>query len=117
MPLQIQRLLRDCTGAGTWAYDAGDSPWTQEVTVSFDGCSMDEWNVGGTPEHPTLYVYIGDPDSWDLYTLTRNAVTARTPAEGTPTLSATAEFGTSSNGSIVSHCAASVVRQSLSVAV
>ncbi|MFI1472102.1 hypothetical protein [Streptomyces wuyuanensis] len=78
-------VVRDCTGVGTWEYDAGDSLWTQKATVSFDGCSMDDWNVGGTPEHPTLYVYIGDPDSWDLYTLTRNTGTARTPAEGTPT--------------------------------
>ncbi|MCX4514314.1 hypothetical protein OHA27_29145 [Streptomyces sp. NBC_01619] len=69
-------VVRDCTGAGTWEYDAGENPWTQEVTVSLDSCGIEGWSVGGTPEHPTLYVYIGDPDSWDLYKLTRKVVTA-----------------------------------------
>ncbi|MFL4909268.1 hypothetical protein ACJ6WF_40275 [Streptomyces sp. MMS24-I2-30] len=73
-------VVRDCTAAGSWKYDAGDSPWAQAITLSFDGCSMADWNVGGTPDRPTLYVYIGDPDSWNLYTLTRTAVTARTRA-------------------------------------
>ncbi len=41
-------------------------------------CGDADVDVGGTPEHPTLDVYIGNPDSWDLNTLTRNAVTART---------------------------------------
>lgn len=41
-------------------------------------CGDADVDVGGTPEHPTLDVHIGDPGSWDLNTLTRNAVTART---------------------------------------
>ncbi|QIQ01538.1 hypothetical protein [Streptomyces liangshanensis] len=60
-----------CTGTGTWNFDPGDGPWAQEIPVSVDNCSMDNWAVSGTPEHPKLFVYIGDPDSWDLYILQR----------------------------------------------
>ncbi|MFC9398145.1 hypothetical protein ACFTWS_34065 [Streptomyces sp. NPDC057027] len=64
----------ECTGTGTWAYDPGDGPYSQQVDVSIESCpvAMDSWSVYGTREHPKLYVFIGDPDSWDLYTLRRN---------------------------------------------
>lgn len=61
-----------CTGQGTWAFEPGVNRWSQGVEVSFDACSYDTWNIGGTESRPTLYQYIGDPDSWDLYKLTRS---------------------------------------------
>ncbi|MEV8104195.1 hypothetical protein [Streptomyces sp. NPDC088135] len=61
--------VHKCTGTGTWRYGQGAGPWSQEVDVSIDDCSMDTWHVFGTPEHPKLFVYVGDPDSWDLYIL------------------------------------------------
>ncbi|MFC9249027.1 hypothetical protein ACFT7S_34860 [Streptomyces sp. NPDC057136] len=67
----FEPVVHKCTGTGTWEYDPGAGPWSQEVDVSVDNCSMDTWEVFGTPEHPKLFVYIGDPDSWDLYILQR----------------------------------------------
>ncbi|MGW7307475.1 hypothetical protein ACWGI1_18095 [Streptomyces sp. NPDC054835] len=63
--------VRACTGDGTWTYDPAEGPYAQQVDVTIDGCAvgMDSWSVYGSLEHPKLYVYIGDPDSWDLYTL------------------------------------------------
>ncbi|MFF1839931.1 hypothetical protein ACFVXE_38145 [Streptomyces sp. NPDC058231] len=62
-------VVHKCTGTGTWQYDPGAGPWYQEVDVSVDDCSMDTWQVFGSLEHPKLFVYVGDPDSWDLYIL------------------------------------------------
>lgn len=67
----FEPVVHKCTGTGTWEYDPGAGPWSQEVDVSVDGCPMDTWEVFGTSEHPKLFVYIGDPDSWDLYILQR----------------------------------------------
>ncbi|MEU5718104.1 hypothetical protein AB0G71_20375 [Streptomyces sp. NPDC020403] len=67
----FEPVMHKCTGTGTWAYDPGAGPWSQEVDVSVDDCSMDTWEVFGTFEHPKLFVYVGDPDSWDLYILQR----------------------------------------------
>jgi hypothetical protein len=69
-----EQVVRECTGTGTWEYDPGDGPWSQEVGVSVDddACDMDGWQVFGTLEQPKLYVYIGDPDAWDLYVLRRH---------------------------------------------
>ncbi|WP_328886774.1 hypothetical protein [Streptomyces sp. NBC_00316] len=64
-------VVQKCSGAGTWEYDPGAGPWSQEVDLSVDDCSMDTWSVFGTPEHPKLFVCVGDPDSWDLYILQR----------------------------------------------
>ncbi|MEU9704074.1 hypothetical protein [Streptomyces sp. NPDC047981] len=62
---------RPCAGAGTWVHDPGDGAWSQNVEVSVDACkgSLGPWEVFGTPEHPKLYVLVGDPDAWDLYIL------------------------------------------------
>ncbi|MFI1934483.1 hypothetical protein [Streptomyces sp. NPDC020330] len=60
-----------CTGQGTWTYEPGGSTWSQEVDVTVETCTFDYWNVGGTESRPVLYQYIGDPDSGDLYELTR----------------------------------------------
>ncbi|MFE9817186.1 hypothetical protein [Streptomyces sp. NBC_00236] len=62
-----------CTGTGTWEYVPGDGPRAQELNVSADACSTDVWHVLGTPEHPKLYVFIGDPDAADLYILERRS--------------------------------------------
>lgn len=63
--------MHRCTGTGTWAYHSGTGAWTQEVSVSVAGCDPQSWQVLGTTEHPKLYVFIGDPDSEDLYVLRR----------------------------------------------
>ncbi|MGW6396437.1 hypothetical protein ACWFR1_39420 [Streptomyces sp. NPDC055103] len=70
----FEPVVRKCTGTGTWAYDPVDGPYTQQVNVSIDACSfaMDSWSVYGTHEHPKLYVFVGDPDAWELYTLRRD---------------------------------------------
>ena len=60
-----------CSGTGTWAYDKGDGPWTQQVRLAIDGCSATAWEVLGTAARPKLFVFLGDPDSWDLYALRR----------------------------------------------
>src|SRR5690606_36909677 len=44
-----------CTGQGTWAFEPGVNRWSQGVDVSFDACSYDTWNIGGTESRPTLY--------------------------------------------------------------
>ncbi|MEV0040310.1 hypothetical protein [Streptomyces sp. NPDC050804] len=67
----FEPVTHTCTGTGTWEYNPGAGPWAQEVVVSVDDCPMDAWEVFGTPEHPKLFVYIGDPDSVDLYILQR----------------------------------------------
>ncbi|MEV7405892.1 hypothetical protein AB0N93_36715 [Streptomyces sp. NPDC091267] len=66
---RFDSAVPECTGVGTWEYDPGVVPWSQEVDVSVKDCSMDTWQVLGTPEHPKLFVYKGDHDSWDLYIL------------------------------------------------
>ncbi|MFD4001035.1 hypothetical protein [Streptomyces rubiginosohelvolus] len=60
-----------CTGQGTWTYEPGGGTWSQEVDITVGSCTYGTWNVGGTESRPTLYQYIGDPDSWDLYELRR----------------------------------------------
>lgn len=63
--------VHTCTGDGTWAYRSGTGRRDQQVSVSIPGCALGPWDVLGTPAHPELYVYIGDPDAWDLSTLRR----------------------------------------------
>lgn len=65
--------LDSCTGQGTWTYEPGGGPWSQMVEVTVDLCTFDYWNVGGTESRPVLYQYIGDPDSGNLYRLTRTS--------------------------------------------
>ncbi|PVC99095.1 hypothetical protein [Streptomyces sp. CS014] len=60
-----------CSGQGTWTYEPGGNRRAQEVDMSIEWCGFAPWNVGGTDSRPTLYQYIGDPDSWDLYVLRR----------------------------------------------
>ncbi|MFC8623752.1 hypothetical protein [Streptomyces anulatus] len=65
--------LDSCTGQGTWTYEPGRGTWSQMVDVTVDLCTFDYWNVGGTESRPVLYQYIGDPDSGNLYRLTRTS--------------------------------------------
>ncbi|GHE95010.1 hypothetical protein GCM10014715_59020 [Streptomyces spiralis] len=67
----FEPVAHECTGTGTWEYDPGTGPWSQKVAVTVADCPWDTWEVFGTREHPKLFVYIGDPDSWDLYILQR----------------------------------------------
>lgn len=62
-------VVKQCIGKGTWAFVAGEDAWSQEINVSLQDCQWPPWNVGGTQEQTTLYQYIGDPDSWNLYKL------------------------------------------------
>lgn len=63
----------DCDGTGSWEFDPGDGPSTQQTTLTLPGCDDvgTWWYVLGTEERPKLYAYRGDPDSWDLYILRR----------------------------------------------
>ncbi len=67
----FEPVAQECTGTGTWAYDAGAGPWSQEVDVSISDCPMSPWAVLGSLDRPKLYVFVGDPDSGDLYILQR----------------------------------------------
>ncbi|MFF9242632.1 hypothetical protein ACF1AL_27725 [Streptomyces sp. NPDC014801] len=64
-------VTRECAGTGTWEYDPGSGPWTQQVRVTVDDCPMAAWSVFGTRDHPKLFVFIGDPDGGDLYVMRR----------------------------------------------
>ncbi|MFF9865258.1 hypothetical protein ACF1G0_07520 [Streptomyces sp. NPDC013953] len=64
----FDHVVEECSGTGTWTYDEGDGPWTQTVDVRAGGCG-EEWEVGGEPDRVTLYTFIGDPDSGELYEL------------------------------------------------
>ncbi|WP_395359204.1 hypothetical protein ACHGLA_03815 [Streptomyces sp. YH02] len=72
--------VRECTGAGTWTYDTGTAPGSQRVTVSVGGCTMDDWLVSGSAEHPKLYVTYGDPDDGTYYALVRRDQGSGSPA-------------------------------------
>lgn len=60
-----------CSGTGTWAYHKGYGPRSQQVGLSIEGCEHIAWQVLGTAARPKLFVFLGDPDSWDLYALRR----------------------------------------------
>ncbi|MEU8539523.1 hypothetical protein AB0C52_05895 [Streptomyces sp. NPDC048717] len=65
---------KDCTGTGRWSFSPGRGPWDQTMETSLDTCfGFGTWGVMGTAERPKLFVYIGDPDSWDLYAVERGA--------------------------------------------
>ncbi|MBQ1124256.1 hypothetical protein KBY19_29965, partial [Streptomyces sp. B15] len=60
-----------CSGSGSWARDASPSG-TPQLGLNGSGCMEGiGWQFGGTEEQPTLYYWIGDPDSLDRYTLHR----------------------------------------------
>ncbi|WP_328719439.1 hypothetical protein OHT52_08005 [Streptomyces sp. NBC_00247] len=63
--------MERCTGRGAWSYDRGEGPWGQTVEVTVPECGWQPWEVLGSESRVTLYHYVGDPDSWVLYTLTK----------------------------------------------
>ncbi|MFF9345114.1 hypothetical protein ACF1CG_35815 [Streptomyces sp. NPDC014773] len=62
---------RECAGRGTWTYEPGPGSWGQELVLGVASCADGSWYVGGTAERVVLYRFVGDPDSGDLYELTR----------------------------------------------
>ncbi|MEU5012225.1 hypothetical protein AB0G35_18360 [Streptomyces sp. NPDC021749] len=58
-----------CSGVGRWELDRFVSDGESRVEVT-GGCG-EEWYVGGTEKHPTLYSFLGDPDDWHRHVLTR----------------------------------------------
>jgi hypothetical protein len=67
----FEERVAPCSGEGTWSFDPGAGTWEQSIEIVVPGCAQDDWQLMGTSERPTLYSYIGDPDSVDLYELTR----------------------------------------------
>ncbi|MFD6425996.1 hypothetical protein [Streptomyces sp. NPDC060198] len=63
--------MERCTGRGTWSYDRGEGPRGQTVEVTVPACGWEPWEILGSESRVTLYHYVGDPDSWLLYTLTK----------------------------------------------
>jgi hypothetical protein len=59
-----------CSGSGTWTHAASPSN-TPGLDAIIAGCSGSDWHFGGTEDEPTLYYWIGDPDSLNQYTLRR----------------------------------------------
>ncbi|MCX5399724.1 hypothetical protein [Streptomyces sp. NBC_00102] len=63
--------MERCTGRGTWSYDRGEGPRGQAIAVTVPECDWTPWEVGGSDGRVTVYQYVGDPDAWVLYTLTK----------------------------------------------
>ncbi|MEW2166440.1 hypothetical protein AB0912_26090 [Streptomyces sp. NPDC007084] len=71
------REFTRCGGTGTWFLDTGGrydpyagggtSAQRAGVVVRVANCGHDTyWTIGGTTQHPELFVLFGDPDSGDL---------------------------------------------------
>lgn len=60
-----------CAGPGTWTFEAARNTWSQKVHTAVDDCAWDPWYVGGTRDRVVLYRYVGNPDTPDVYELTR----------------------------------------------
>ncbi|MFI9004630.1 hypothetical protein [Streptomyces sp. NPDC053541] len=58
----------DCTG--TWQLTDNDSAPHELGIADCEGLSLG-WDIGGTKEHPTVFTWIGEPDTGDRYILTR----------------------------------------------
>ncbi|MGW1374841.1 hypothetical protein ACWD6P_11300 [Streptomyces sp. NPDC002446] len=56
-----------CGGVGSWEPER----FMGEGRVLVSGDCGGEWLIGGTEERPTLYYFLGDPDDWKRYVLTR----------------------------------------------
>ncbi|SES37635.1 hypothetical protein SAMN05421870_12117 [Streptomyces qinglanensis] len=62
-----------CSGSGSWA--KGTSPsGTPQLDLDVSDCTEPNgWDFGGTEEQPTLFHWIGDPDSLNRHVLHRGA--------------------------------------------
>lgn len=67
---ELGHTSEGCSGSGTWTQVASPSG-TPALDAVIAGCSGSDWHVGGTEDEPTLYYWIGDPDSLNQYTLHR----------------------------------------------
>ncbi|MFE9334557.1 hypothetical protein [Streptomyces sp. NPDC006925] len=62
-----------CDGSGSWTKGASPSGTSQlDLDVS-DCMAVSSWQFGGTEEQPTLFHWIGDPDSLKRHVLHRGA--------------------------------------------
>ncbi|MFG3322317.1 hypothetical protein ACGF3J_30085 [Streptomyces sp. NPDC048171] len=62
-----------CSGSGSWARSESPSG-TPQLDLTGSGCVEGiGWQFGGTEEEPTLFYWIGDPDSLDRYVLHRGS--------------------------------------------
>ncbi|MFF2779161.1 hypothetical protein ACFVU3_30235 [Streptomyces sp. NPDC058052] len=43
------------------------------MRVEVDGCGLEPWRAYGTPEHPKLFVPVGDPDEGRIHVLHKGA--------------------------------------------
>ncbi|MFD5105901.1 hypothetical protein [Streptomyces cinereoruber] len=61
---------RDCTGKWQLTENEGvDRPYELGI-ADCEGLSFG-WDIGGTEEHPTVFTWIGEPDSGERYVLAR----------------------------------------------
>ncbi|MFI0710853.1 hypothetical protein ACH4SK_09390 [Streptomyces inhibens] len=58
-----------CGGTGTWELEPVLAGEAQQVEVHGD--CPGRWDIGGTEDRPTLFYFLGDPDEWHRYVLTR----------------------------------------------
>ncbi|MEU3659330.1 hypothetical protein AB0E77_06105 [Streptomyces sp. NPDC032940] len=65
-----------CDGTGTWALEreGEHDRYRDGVVVRLTGdCAQEtDWTIGGTEQHPELFVLLGDPDAGDVLILTRD---------------------------------------------
>ncbi|MFE1952092.1 hypothetical protein ACFW9D_16690 [Streptomyces sp. NPDC059524] len=61
-----------CNGTGTWQL-AENEGVGRPLELSIADCESPSfgWDIGGTEEHPTVFTWIGEPDSGQRYILTR----------------------------------------------
>ncbi|MEV5508405.1 hypothetical protein [Streptomyces orinoci] len=65
--------LSHCTGSGRWSYEAGHGARGQKLSLDIRGCDPNppgQWEIGGTQGKPSIYYFVGDPDSDSTHRLT-----------------------------------------------
>ncbi|WP_189553876.1 hypothetical protein [Streptomyces lavendofoliae] len=63
-----------CSSRGVWSIAEEQQSSGRRVSVSITECTLGtEWEIGGEQDRPTLYRFIGDPDSYEIYALRRTA--------------------------------------------
>ncbi|MEU7315309.1 hypothetical protein [Streptomyces sp. NPDC007083] len=64
-----------CDGSGSWSKDAAPDGTSQLALDVTDCRAVSSWQFGGTEEQPTLFHWIGDPDSLKRHVLHSGAPT------------------------------------------